>query len=126
MEIQNIQLDAKIQLRFDDYQKVTGFVREDFIDCNSNTKGSSDDGYDSEDLISVCSMEDDLTPEFEEMRHMHEIMIKGKTKAYPMVGEYEEENSHIIAPKHKQGLEFEENFDDMVVDEGVSASNLRI
>ena len=100
--MEQIQLDAKIQLRFEDYQKATGFVREDYVDITSNLisqKHSSDDGYDSDDLVSVCSMEDDIGPEFEEIRNMHENMIKGKTKAYPMPGEYEEENSHIIAQK---------------------------
>ena len=52
------------------------------------------------------------------------MLIKGHTKAFPMVGEYEGINQHMSAGHNKLEKEFEENFDDMVIDEGVNASKI--
>ena len=41
-----------------------------------------------------------------------------------MVGEYEGINQHMSAGHNKLEKEFEENFDDMVIDEGVNASKI--
>ena len=49
-------------------------------------------------------------------------LVKGGTKAEPIEGDYEEEERMVGANGKKgQAFEPEENFDDMMVDEGVTA-----
>ena len=64
-------------------------------------------------------------PDFQEMRYSLEMMIRGKTKAEPIDGDYSEDEQEMAAGAYKKGMEFEENFDEMVVDEGVCANHMR-
>ena len=83
--MQHINLNQRIQLRFDDHHLATGYERTDIkLICSYNNQKMSSDGYESEDLISVESDWDELEYEFQEMKNSLEMMIKGGTKAYPI------------------------------------------
>ena len=120
-----IQLDQRICLRFEDYQKATGFQREDICELNiAQPKLMSEDASDSEDLISVVSDQDcldEIANALEEMRQSYQL-VKGGTKAMPIEGDYDEDQIIPAAASSKQkgqDMDCEENFDDMVVDVGV-------
>ena len=56
----------------------------------------------------------------EKMKGSHEL-VKGGTKAMPIEGDYEDDQIIAAGASSKKGRveDFEENFDEMVVDEGV-------
>ena len=85
-----------------------------------------DDVYHSEDLISVQSFDEELLRQ--EFKYANEL-VKGQTKAEPIEGDYEELDQQLVGANGKKGQAFEpdENFDEMMVDEGVrvSATNMR-
>ena len=54
-------------------------------------------------------------------------LLKGQTKAEPIEGDYEQLYQQIAGADNKkiQVNDAEENFDEMMVDEGVNATSLR-
>ena len=117
----------KIELNYEDFQRATGYERPLRVEMDiCKAKMSFDDGYESEDLISVQSIDEDIIrQEFEEIKYANEL-IKGATKAEPIEGDYEELNIQIEGANKLKGHapeSFDENFDEMMVDEGVSATN---
>ena len=122
-----MQLEEGIQLRYEDYHKATGFQREERFECVPRTDKLSQNSLneDSEDLISV---ESDEPPYFEELKHLEAIQknVKGLTKEFAVDGDYDEEESQQITANEKINMKhFEENFDDLILDEGVSATKIR-
>ena len=89
----------------------------------------NDNKNEGEDLVSVESCDESLLrQEFEDILKMNDYqVIKGQTKIEPIEGENEELSEQLILENVKKGQAFEpeENFDEMMVDEGVSASNMR-
>ena len=84
------------------------------------------DGYESDDLISVESIDENIIrQEFEEIILGNEL-INGKTKLAP-IEDAEELNEWIVGADDKkcQLYDAEENFDELMVDEGVSATNMK-
>ena len=123
--MEQINLQDRIAISFADYQKATGFQRgqrHEFATYLKDKSSEDSDDYESDDLLSV---ESDNEPVFHKKEKVLEMMIKGKTKVFPMVDEYDEDNQHVTASDYKLEKEAEENFDDMVLDEGVNATKIR-
>ena len=121
MELINLQ--ERIQINFEDYRKATGFQREprmEFLTKQDKNDDLSEFDEDSDDLLSVES--DDIeAPDFENMHKQLELNHNG-TKEVPLLDDSKDDDQLIIGSSKQLEIEFEENFDSMVLDEGVTAT----